>query len=127
MFPLDVTDQAPITDEFRDELERQAASHQYSDLVHQSYALVRDDPFYEMWNTTTTAYLAHAEFFDVPETMELEVETLGFDQGTIRQSPGGRQVDVVLSFAQKDAFYAYLLEQFRRNRARSEASEGVGQ
>jgi purine nucleosidase len=114
MFPLDVTDQAPSTDEFRAELERQAASHQYSDLVHQSYALVRDDPFYEMWNTTTTAYLAHPEFFQEPETMKLEIETEGFDQGTIRQSPGGRQVDVVLNLAQKEAFHVYVLEQFRR-------------
>lgn len=117
LFPLDVTDQAPITDEFRAELERQAASHQYSDLVHQSYALVSDEPFYDMWNTTATAYLAHPEFFEEPETMHLEVETEGYDQGTIRQNPGGRQINVVLNFAQKNAFYEYLLEQFRRSSA----------
>jgi purine nucleosidase len=117
LFPLDVTDQVPITDEFMTELERQAASHQYSALVHQSYALVSDEPFYDMWNTTTTAYLAHPEFFEEPETMHLEVEAEGYDQGTIRQNPGGRQVDVVLNFAQKDALYEYLLEQFRRSSA----------
>jgi purine nucleosidase len=114
LFPLDVTDQAPITGEFMAALERQAASHQYSDLVHQSYALVRDDPYYEMWNTTTTAYLARPEFFKEPQSMRLEIETEGYDQGTIRRGPGGRRVDVVLDFAQKDAFYEYLLEQFRR-------------
>jgi purine nucleosidase len=118
MLPLDVTDQAQITDEFREKLERQAANYQYSDLVHQSYALVRDDPYYEMWNTTTTTYLPHPEFFEEPQTMKLEVETEGFDQGTIRQSPGGRQVEVVLGFVQKEAFYRYLLEQFRRDIAR---------
>jgi len=118
LFSLDVTDQAPITDEFRAELERQAASHQYSDLVHQSYAVLRDDPTYEMWNTTTTVYLAHPEFFEEPETMRLAIETEGFDQGTIRESPGGRKVDVVLDFAQKEAFYEYVLEQFRRDAAR---------
>jgi purine nucleosidase len=127
MFPLDITDQAPITDEFWEGLERQAASHLYSDLVRQSYALIRDEPFYEMWNTTTTAYLAHPEFFEAPETMELEIETLGFDQGTIRQSSGGRKVDVVLDFAQKNALYAYLLQQFRRSHAHSEVSKGVGE
>ncbi len=118
MLPLDVTDKAPITDEFRAKLEQQAASHQYSDLVHQSYAMVRDDPYYEMWNTTTTAYLAHPEFFEEPETMRFSIENEGFDQGTIRKSPDGRCVDVVLDFAQKEAFYRYLLEQFRRDVAR---------
>lgn len=117
LFPLDVTDQAPITDEFRAGLERQAASYQYSDLVHQSYSLVRDDPYYEMWNTTTTAYLEHPEFLAEPETMQLEVETEGYDQGTIRRRSGGRRVEVVLNFAQRDAFYDYLLEQFRRDSA----------
>jgi purine nucleosidase len=63
LFPLDVTDQAPITDEFRASSERQAASYQYSDLVHESYDVLRDDRTSEMWNTTTTAYLAHPEFF----------------------------------------------------------------
>jgi len=115
LLPLDVTDQAPITDEFRAALERQAVSHQYSDLVHQSYDVLRDDPTYEMWNTTTTAYLAHPEFFEEPKTMHLEVEIEGYDQGTLRKRPGGRQVEVVLGFAQKDAFYEYLLEQFRRD------------
>jgi purine nucleosidase len=114
LFPLDVTDQAPIAGEFRAALEGQAATYQYSDLVHQSYALIRNDPYYEMWNTTTTAYLAHPEFFEAPESMHLEVETEGYDQGTIRQRPSGREVKVVLGFAQKDAFYEYLLEQFRR-------------
>lgn len=115
LFTLDVTDQVPVTKEFVQKLELQASSHRYSDLVHQSYALTSDEPFYRMWNTVTTAYLAHPEFFDKPETMNLEIETEGYEQGTIRQSPSGRQVDVVLNLAQKEAFYEYVLEQFKRD------------
>jgi hypothetical protein len=50
--------------------------------------------------------------------MHLAIETQGFDQGTIRRQSGGRRVDVVLGLAQKDAFYEYVLEQFRRDSAR---------
>jgi purine nucleosidase len=104
----------PITEEFMKGLEQQAANHRYSDLVHQGYALTSDEPFYRMWNTVTTAYVAHPEFFDEPQTMDLAIETEGYEQGAIRQSPGGRQVDVVLKTPNKGAFYEYVLEQFRR-------------
>jgi purine nucleosidase len=115
LFTLDVTDQVPVTKEFMQKLELQASGHRYSDLVHQGYALISDEPFYRMWNTVATAYLAHPEFFDEPETMDLVIETEGYDQGTIRQNPSGRQVDVVLNLAEKEAFYEYVLEQFRRD------------
>lgn len=115
LFPLDVTDQVHITKEFMETIEQQAASYKYSDLVYQSYALVADEPFFEMWNTVTTAYLAHPDFFDDPQTMTLVIETEGYDQGTIRESSEGRQVEVVFDIASKDAFYDYVLTQFRRN------------
>lgn len=120
LFPLDVTDQVPITEEFLKTIERQAASYKYSDLVDQSYALVGDEPFFEMWNTVTSAYVAHPEFFTNPQTMRLVIETEGYEQGTISESAGGRQVEVVLNLADKDAFYDYVLERFRRSYANSE-------
>ena len=116
LFPLDVTDQAPITKEFMEELELQAADYQYSDLVYQSYSLVGDEPFFEMWNTLTTVYLAHPEFFNKPESMNLVIETEGLNQGAITQLNNGRLVDVVLNIRNKEAFYKYVLEQFRRNK-----------
>jgi purine nucleosidase len=118
LFTLDVTDQVPVTEAFMQQLDLQAASHRHSELVHLSYALTSEQPFYRMWNTVTTAYLAHPDFFEAPVPMNLEIETEGYDQGTIRQSPGGRQVDVVLNMADRDAFYEYVLEQFRRDFAR---------
>ena len=124
LFPLDVTDQVPIPKEFMEELEQQAASYRYSDLVHQSYALVSDEPYYEMWNTVATAYVAHPEFFAEAETMNLAIETDGFEQGAISESAEGRQVEVVLDIADKDAFYDYVLEQFRRSFAHGQPEGG---
>lgn len=118
LFSLDVTDQVPVTEAFMERLELQAASHRYSELVRQSYALTGDQPFYRMWNTVTTAYLPHPEFFAEPEPMELAIETEGYEQGTLRQSAGGRAVDVVLNMADEEAFYDYVLAQFRRDVAR---------
>lgn len=120
LFPLDVTDQVPITKEFMEKIEQQAASYRYSELVHQSYALVSDEPFYEMWNSVTTAYVAHPKFFDDPETVNLVIETEGYEQGTINESATGRQVEVVFNLADKDAFYDYVLEQFKRSYAHSQ-------
>jgi purine nucleosidase len=123
IFPLDVTDQVPLTDDFMHELSQQAPDYTYSDLVYQSYALTSDEPFYRMWNTAATSYVAQSELFDKPQAMNLEVETEGYDQGAIRQSAGGRRVEVVLNFADKDAFYDYVLEQFKRSYAHIETEE----
>jgi purine nucleosidase len=115
LFPLDVTDQAPLTKAFEKTLGSQSSSFRYSRLVSEGYALTHTEPFYEMWNTVTTAYLAHPEFFDKPKTMRLKVETAGYIQGAIRQSPQGRPVLVVFSIAEREQFYDYVLRQFRRD------------
>ena len=124
LFPLDVTDQVPLTENFKDKLERQAVDYRYSDLVHQSYALVGDEPYYEMWNTVTTAYIAHPEFFAEPETMNLAIANDGFEQGAISESVDGREVEVVLDFVDKDAFYDYVLEQFKRSFVHDQIKDG---
>ncbi len=67
----------------------------------------------------TTAYVTHPEFFKKPVPMILVIETEGLHQGTINQSDDGRQVEVVLNINQKEAFYEYVLEQFRRSYAHS--------
>jgi len=115
LFPLDVTNQVPLTSDFKTKLGKQAVSFRYSTLVQQSYALIINEPFFEMWNTVTTAYLAHPELFDEPTAMKLTIITEGFSQGALRQSPDGRAIDVVLEIAQKEQFYDYVLGQFRRN------------
>jgi len=127
LFPLDVTDQAPITKAFMDNLILQASNYRYSDLVYQSYALVGDEPYFEMWNTLTTTFLAHPEFFDKPETMHLKIEVEGYSQGAISQTKKGRQVEVVFNIAQKEAFYEYVLEQLRRNYVHDGSKNGLQQ
>ncbi|NOY60425.1 MAG: hypothetical protein GXO75_16055, partial [Calditrichaeota bacterium] len=115
LFPLDVTNQASLTKKFKKKLRMQASSFKYSKLVFQSYMLTHNEPFYKMWNTVTTTYLAHPEFFDQTKAMRLIIITEGYDQGAMRQNPNGRSIDVVLNIAKKDQFYDYLLEQFKRD------------
>lgn len=113
VFPLDVTDQAKITPEFMEDLRKQSA-YRYSQLAYQSYSLVSDQCFYDMWDVVTTCYIPHPELFDKPAPMELTIETQGFYQGTLRDQPGGRPADVVLNLADKPGFYRYVLSQFKR-------------
>ena len=115
LFPLDVTDQARLTTDFKEKLAAQASRFRYSRLVSQGYGLTKNEPFYEMWNTVTTTYLAHPEFFEKPKKMKLKIVTEGFSQGAIRQSPSGRSVHVVFNIAKKKQFYNYILEQFKRD------------
>jgi len=115
LFPLDVTNQVPLTQSFKKKLQSQAADFRYSRLTHQSYQLTVDEPFYEMWNTVTTAYLDHPEFFDEPTPLKLNVITGGFNQGALKINPNGRLVNVIFNIQQKERFYEYVLEQFKRN------------
>ena len=123
LFPLDVTDQAPITKDMMETLKERAITSSYSELVYQSYKLTSDEPFFEMWNTLTTSYLAHPEFFGDPITMKLEIETEGSAQGAILKAPNGRQIDVVLNLSDKDGFYDYVLDQFNRSDVYLETGE----
>ncbi|WP_223787377.1 nucleoside hydrolase [Marinicella meishanensis] len=114
MFPLDVTDQAAITDEFMTQLKIQAPEFAYSKLAYQSYELVAAESFYDMWDVVTTCFIPHPEFFATPEVMNLSIVTDGFMQGTIETTAGGRPVNVLLNLVQKQAFYQFVLQQFRR-------------
>ncbi len=115
LFPLDVTNEARLTEEFMQNLKQQASSYEYSKLVYQGYLLVIDDPTYEMWNSLTTIYLDHPEFFEEPKTMHLKIEVDGYSQGEINQNPDGRQVVVVFNIAQSEEFYTYVLDQLQKN------------
>ncbi|MFQ6026032.1 MAG: nucleoside hydrolase [Dehalococcoidia bacterium] len=113
VFPLDVTNQAAITPEFREALRKQS-TYRYSQLAYQSYALVSAEPFYDMWDVVTTCYIPRPDLFETPSPMELMIETQGFYQGTLRQQAGGRLADVVLNLADPKGFYQYVLTQFKR-------------
>jgi purine nucleosidase len=115
MLPLDVTDQAKLTDSFMTSLEKQSAQYRYSTLVYSLYSLVKDQPYFEMWNTLTSVYLARPDLFDTPVQMCLSITTEGYLQGAISEDTNGRLVDVVLNLRDSDGFYGYVLAQLQRN------------
>lgn len=117
-FPLDMTNQAAITTDFMETLAVQAKNgSRYSELAFESYMLVSYETFYDMWDVVTTCWLTHPEFFVPPATMKLAIDaTLDATQGCIKQNPSGREVQVVLNFAEEgqQAFYDYVAAQFNR-------------
>lgn len=116
VFPLDITDSVPLTSDFMGRLLVQGKTHRYSDLASQSWGLVSAEPFYDMWDVVTTCYLTHPEFFSAPTPMQLRVATEGDKEGALLPDPGAtREVDVVLSLADRDAYYDYVLAQFARS------------
>jgi len=115
LFPLDVTDEVPLSEEFLLGLESQSEHFRYSELVSQNYDLVEDETFYRMWNSVTTAYLARPDFFQLPVPTNLSIITDGYNQGATVRDSGGRTVYVVFDMADKEGFYSYVLNQFKRN------------
>jgi purine nucleosidase len=114
VFPLDVTNQAAITDSFKSRLLLQGKRFRYSNLAYQSYELVDNESFYDMWDVVTTCYIPHPEFFAEPERTRLAVVTDGDQQGMLHRSEDGRPAQVVLDLANPDAFYDYVLRQLAR-------------
>lgn len=117
LFPLDVTDQTPITKEFMAALEAQSSGYKYSKLAFESYHLVvvGGQSYYDMWDVVTTSYIAHPEFFSDPVIMNLEIITEGFEQGIVQKvDSGGRRISVILNLKNPKAFYDYVLKQFKQ-------------
>jgi purine nucleosidase len=115
LFPLDVTNQAKLTPEFMASLDAQGPQYRYSRLVGGLYGLVEGQPYFEMWNSLTSVYLARPDIFAAPVPMKLTIETEGYMQGAITRDPKGRAVRVVMNIKDKDAFYTYVLNQLKRN------------
>jgi len=114
VFPLDVTNQAAITDDFMSELLIQGKRYRYSDLAYQSYDLVANESFYDMWDVVTTCYITRPHLFEAPAPMRLAIITAEENQGSLVESPEGRKVQVVLDLADPSGFYDYVLRQFQR-------------
>ncbi|MBZ0099228.1 MAG: nucleoside hydrolase [Taibaiella sp.] len=116
VFPLDITDQAKITPEFKAQLKAQM-EYPYSAFVYQAYELVKDQPFYEMWNTCATVFLSgRTDIYEAPELTPLEIVLSGFEQGWIRRTdnPMAHEQFVYHNFSNSDNFYNYVLEQLKR-------------
>lgn len=115
LFPLDITNKAKISEEFKTQLAEQARTWLYSEFVQQAYALVSEEPFYEMWNTCATVWLGQqSDIFDTPQQSQLTVDTWGNDiQGRIvsaNNPPDTNQQDVYVDFSNIDNFYQYVLQ-----------------
>lgn len=114
LFPLDITNQAKISKEFKEKLAIQAKIWPNSKFVKQAYSLVSKEPFYEMWNTCATSWLGQQNnIFEQPKQLELSVDLWGNNiQGRINSdSPlGSNSQDVFFNFINVQNFYDYILE-----------------
>jgi purine nucleosidase len=110
MCPLDLTNNVPVTSELVQKMGRQR-NYPISDLAGQCYALVIPQDYY-FWDVLATAYLGHPEFYQLRE-WETEIITHGISQGRTKVVPGGRKISA-MDKVDKDAFYAYILQQWAR-------------
>jgi purine nucleosidase len=110
MCPLDLTNNVPVTPEIVQKMGKQR-HYPISDLAGQCYALVIPQDYY-FWDVLATAYLGQPDFYQLRQ-WETEVITSGISQGRTKIVPGGRKV-YAMDEVDKQAFYAYILQQFAR-------------
>ena len=115
-FPLDITNNVPITKPFMARLQAQGKQHSFSQLAFDAYNLVSGEPFYDMWDVCTTVFLARPDLYAAPQKMRLGVVQWGFEQGWLRQTDGGKNTQhVYLGFSNLDGFYDYVATQLARS------------
>jgi purine nucleosidase len=115
-FPLDITNDAPITKEFMERLAKQGKTDSFSQLAYEAYGLVAAEPFYDMWDVCATVFLARPDLYAPPQQMKLEVVQWGFEQGWLRQSSAARHTQhVYLKFSNRNGFYDYVASQLARS------------
>ncbi|MBH8575063.1 nucleoside hydrolase [Nostocaceae cyanobacterium CENA369] len=110
MCPLDLTNNVPVTSELVYKMGRQR-HYPISDLAGQCYALVIPQDYY-FWDVLATAYLGHPEYYQLQE-WETEIITTGLSQGRTKVVSGGRKI-YAMDKVDKEAFYAYILQQWAR-------------
>jgi purine nucleosidase len=116
LFPLDITNTAAIAPAFMSQLLGQAKRYRFSNLAYQSYEIVANEAFYDMWDVTATVWLARPDLYTSATSLELAVVTE--DQGMLGAlipRANGRQIDVVPSFRDLAGFYTYVAQQFARS------------
>ncbi|MER3493080.1 MAG: nucleoside hydrolase [Mastigocladus sp. ERB_26_2] len=110
MCPLDLTNNVPVTSEIVRKMGQQR-HYPISDLAGQCYALVIPQDYY-FWDVLATAYLARPELYQLRE-WETEIVTSGLSQGRTKIVSGGRKI-YAMDKVDKEAFYAYILQQWAR-------------
>ncbi|BAY85026.1 inosine/uridine-preferring nucleoside hydrolase [Calothrix parasitica NIES-267] len=110
MCPLDITNNVPVTSEIVQQMGKQR-NYPISDLAGKCYALVIPQDYY-FWDVLATAYLGKPDFFEL-KIRETEIITNGKSQGRTKIVSGGRKVSV-METVDKQAFYNYILQQWKR-------------
>ncbi|PMB51343.1 nucleoside hydrolase [Fischerella thermalis CCMEE 5201] len=110
MCPLDLTNNVPVTSEIVRKIGQQR-HYPISDLAGQCYALVIPQDYY-FWDVLATAYLGRPELYQLRE-WETEIVTSGLSQGRTKIVSGGRKI-YAMDKVDKEAFYAYILQQWAR-------------
>lgn len=112
LFPLNVTNSVMLGPAFILELAPQSQTYPVYALAAQMYAMVAFEAGYAFWDTVTAAYLARPHFFTTKD-QPLNIITTGSKQGeTFVDTAGGYAVTVAQT-VKVDAFYHYLLEQWK--------------
>ncbi len=114
IFPLDISNSAPVSAEFIASLKQQGQTFRFSQLAYEAYSLVVSEPFYRMWDVTATCWLTRPDLYTAPQPMPLTIEQGGaFETGMRSHKPlppnEAKSQNVFLSFANLPGFYQYVL------------------
>ncbi|HWE87220.1 MAG TPA: nucleoside hydrolase [Terracidiphilus sp.] len=118
IFPLDISNTAPVSADFLAALQKQGQTSRYSQLAYEAYSLVVDEPFYRLWDVTAACWLARPELYCQPQPMPLTIEQWGFEQGWIHKplQPGVETTqNVYFNFTDLPGFYQYVLDLLARS------------
>ncbi len=118
MFSLDITNHVPVGMEFLRKLARQS-HYEVSNLASVAWATtINAIPSYEylyhMWDVMATSYVGRPDLFTTKEVFLTISTSLPNEGQTQRDTDRGHAVQLV-STAEVEAFYRYLLNQFKRN------------
>ncbi len=108
--PLDITNRVKVTPAFVRQL-GQRPHYPISELAGYCYALVMHQDYF-CWDVLTAGYLARPDLFTTREWETVIVPT-GASQGRTQIKPGGKRI-TVLDTVDKEAFFAYLMQQWGR-------------
>jgi purine nucleosidase len=115
-FPLDITNSVPISKELLARLKLQGQKYSFSQLAYETYALVADAAYYDMWDTCTAVFLARPDLYAPPEAMKLGVVQWGYEQGWLHRSKEAQNSQFVFkNFANLPGFYDYVAAQLARS------------
>lgn len=113
LIPLDLTDRAPLEPGFLARLGGMASPA--ARFASQAYDLIEHQPLYRLWDMTAAAWALTPDLFAEPESLRLEVDLWGSEQGALRRADGAREVPAVLDFAVGvNELHDWILRRFRK-------------